>query len=152
LPCRAPIIQQALRDAVPPGYRRNLTALGLHLIQQRSLLRRAPLPTTRDDLRPRHVFSFWSPPEGLPTKEQTLQVSRASAQYGAGHALTILAASSAEICTKTSFPPSCGAMKPYPLVALNHLTVPVAMAVLTFATRRAVPRRSAGAQHIGAKR
>src|ERR1700722_11748093 len=29
--------------------------------------------------------------------------------------------------TNTSLPPSCGMMNPYPLVGLNHLTVPVAM-------------------------
>src|ERR1700677_4782710 len=29
--------------------------------------------------------------------------------------------------TNTSLPPSCGMMNPYPLVVLNHLTVPVAM-------------------------
>src|SRR3954452_8729464 len=33
----------------------------------------------------------------------------------------------AEKCTKTSLPPSSGAMKPYPFSALDHLTVPEAM-------------------------
>src|SRR3979411_957772 len=35
------------------------------------------------------------------------------------------ARSTALMCTNTSLPPSSGAMKPKPLVALNHLTVPV---------------------------
>ena len=30
-------------------------------------------------------------------------------------------------CTKRSFVPSSGAMKPYPLLSLNHLTVPLAI-------------------------
>src|SRR3954452_6600624 len=30
-------------------------------------------------------------------------------------------------CTNRSFPPSSGAMNPYPLSGLNHLTVPVAI-------------------------
>src|ERR1700731_1922767 len=34
----------------------------------------------------------------------------------------------AEMCTNTSLPPSWGAIKPKPLVVLNHLTVPVAIA------------------------
>src|SRR3954454_13352880 len=33
------------------------------------------------------------------------------------------------MCTNTSLPPSCGAMKPKPLPWLNHLTVPIAIAV-----------------------
>jgi hypothetical protein len=43
LPCRAPIIQQALRDAVPTRYHRYLATFGFNLCQQRSLLRLAPL-------------------------------------------------------------------------------------------------------------
>src|SRR6187455_1969914 len=37
------------------------------------------------------------------------------------------ARSTAEMWTKTSGPPASGWMKPKPLVALNHLTVPVAI-------------------------
>src|SRR6516165_11397297 len=37
------------------------------------------------------------------------------------------ARSTAEIWTNTSLPPSCGGMNPYPLVGLNHFTVPVAI-------------------------
>ena len=36
----------------------------------------------------------------------------------------------AEMCTKTSLPPSSGWMKPKPLVGLNHFTVPIAMFVV----------------------
>jgi len=44
------------------------------------------------------------------------------------------ARSTAEMWTKTSAPPASGWMKPKPLVALNHLTVPVAIKiVLAFA-------------------
>src|SRR5262249_10624846 len=40
--------------------------------------------------------------------------------------------STAEMCTNTSGPPASGAINPKPLEGLNHLTVPVAMAVRSF--------------------
>src|ERR1700688_35509 len=46
------------------------------------------------------------------------------------------ARSTALICTNTSVPPPSGAMKPKPLVALNHLTVPVAILLLQDAQMR----------------
>jgi hypothetical protein len=33
------------------------------------------------------------------------------------------------MCTKTSLPPLSGWINPYPLVALNHFTVPIATSV-----------------------
>ena len=51
----------------------------------------------------------------------------------------IPARSTAEMWTNMSFPPSSGAMKPYPFVVLNHFTVPVAIPVFPtclFALRR----------------
>src|SRR4029079_15072274 len=42
------------------------------------------------------------------------------------------ARSTAEICTNTSLPPPCGWMNPYPLVGLNHFTVPLATIALLF--------------------
>src|SRR3982074_1070735 len=44
--------------------------------------------------------------------------------------------STAEMCTKTSFPPLSGWMNPYPLVGLNHFTVPIATSDLPVAARR----------------
>src|SRR6266568_8378925 len=41
------------------------------------------------------------------------------------------ARSTAEMWTNTSFPPSCGSMKPKPFWELKNLTVPVAMAAST---------------------
>ena len=52
VPATVAIIQQALRDAVPAGYHRNLATFGFHLVQQSRLLLRAPLPATRNDLSP----------------------------------------------------------------------------------------------------
>src|ERR1700709_431297 len=46
------------------------------------------------------------------------------------------ARSTALMCTNTSLPPSSGAMKPNPLVALNHLTVPVVIYLLQNAQKR----------------
>src|ERR1700733_6146898 len=51
------------------------------------------------------------------------------------------ARSTALICTNTSLPPSSGWIKPKPLVALNHLTVPVDILLLQDAHKRAVPAR-----------
>jgi hypothetical protein len=51
------------------------------------------------------------------------------------------ARSTALMCTNTSLPPSSGAMKPKPLVALNHLTVPVVIFLLQDAQKRDVPAR-----------
>src|SRR5438445_11634451 len=45
------------------------------------------------------------------------------------------ARSTAEIWTNTSFPPPCGWTKPYPLVGLNHFTVPVATSGLPLLLR-----------------
>src|ERR1700743_3542163 len=42
--------------------------------------------------------------------------------------------------TNTSLPPSCGMMNPYPLVVLNHLTVPVAMSAYSPSRHRAKSR------------
>src|SRR3954452_13638016 len=52
--------------------------------------------------------------------------------------------------TKRSLPLSSGVMKPKPLSSLNHLTVPVAMAILLrreLRTRDACTATTAGAEH-----
>jgi hypothetical protein len=49
----------------------------------------------------------------------------------------------AEMWTNTSWPPASGWMKPKPLVALNHFTVPVAMDIAFRIQVFAQPRRDA---------
>src|SRR6056297_3711019 len=53
------------------------------------------------------------------------------------------ARSTAEMWTNTSLPPPSGAMKPKPLVVLNHFTVPVAMCpeLLLYAARGSAAAR-----------
>jgi hypothetical protein len=60
LPGRSPIVQKALRDPVPLGNHRNLTALGLHFSHQRRLGLRRPLPAALNhDLAIHSKHSFW---------------------------------------------------------------------------------------------
>src|ERR1700694_3209383 len=51
------------------------------------------------------------------------------------------ARSTALMCTNTSLPPSSGAMKPKPFVALNHLTVPVVILLLQDCANALTPAR-----------
>jgi hypothetical protein len=61
LPGRSPVVQQALRDPVPLGNDRNLTALGLRFGHQRRLFLRRPLPAALNhDLAIHSKHSFWS--------------------------------------------------------------------------------------------
>src|SRR5579864_1299170 len=51
-------------------------------------------------------------------------------------------------CTKTSLEPSSGAMKPNPFVALNHLTVPTAIVVISFCDPHAIGEVSNPVAHV----
>jgi hypothetical protein len=65
LPGRSPIVQRALRDPVPLGNDRSVTALGLHFGHQRRLLLRRPLPAALNhDLAIHSKHSFWTVQKG----------------------------------------------------------------------------------------
>jgi hypothetical protein len=61
------------------------------------------------------------------------------------------ARSTALIWTNTSLPPPSGWMKPKPLVALNHLTVPAAIVCILFSAVGAAPRRECARDLTGTR-
>src|SRR5438105_1230707 len=76
LPCRSPIVKQALRDPVPLGNDRNLTALGLHFGHQRRLFLRRPLPAARNhDLAIHSTHSFWTVQKDLASPSTLLSAT-----------------------------------------------------------------------------
>jgi hypothetical protein len=61
LPRRSPIVQQALRDAVPARNHQNPAALSFHFGHQRRLFFRRPLPAAQNHNLPIHSSrSFWT--------------------------------------------------------------------------------------------
>jgi hypothetical protein len=67
LPRRSPIVEEALRDPVPPGNHRNLATLGLYFGHQSRLLLRCPLPasSTRATISPSNPRTPSVRPEGF---------------------------------------------------------------------------------------